>query len=86
MIYDINTIDELIDVLDGPSKAAELVSSSARYRIGTISPAGICNWKDRGYIPPSRHLPVLLELKRRGKTINPALLEMSQEDFDLLRA
>ena len=77
MVYDINTLDELIAALDGPVKGAQWAGAGA---------SAICNWRARGYVPPSRHLPLLIELKRRGKSINPALFELSEEDFDLLRA
>ena len=76
MMYDINTIDDLVDVLDGTSGAALWAD--------TKWPSAISNWKSRGYIPPSRHLPLLIELKRRGKTITPALLEISEEDMSFL--
>jgi hypothetical protein len=75
MQYDINTIDELITALSGTTKVAEWADTGL--------PA-ISNWKWRGYIPPSRHLQILIEVRRRGKTINPALFEIDQKDMDLL--
>lgn len=77
MRYDINTLDELIGALDGPSGAANWAASGE---------SAICNWKSRGYVPPSRHLRLLIEMKRRGRSINPELFDMTPEDFDLLRA
>lgn len=75
MMYDINSLDELIAELDGPSGAAGLFQSRD---------SAICNWRARGYVPPSRHLTILVELKKRGKTIDPAVLDRSKEDFDIL--
>lgn len=77
MTYDINTLDDLIAELDGPSKAAEVYYGSAR-------PQGICNWKRRGFLPPSRHLQTLIELTRRGRTVNPELLDHTEEDWRVL--
>jgi hypothetical protein len=76
MMYDINTIDELVQALNGPTCAAQWA--------GTKWPSAISNWVSRGYVPPSRQLRLLIEMKRRGKTINPALLELTQEDLDVL--
>ena len=75
MRYDINSLDELIAEFDGPSGAADWAGSRD---------SAICNWRSRGYVPPSRHLRLLIELKRRGKSIKPALLELTQEDLDVL--
>lgn len=77
MAYDINTLDDLIAELGGPSRASEVF-------YGETKPQGICNWKRRGFLPPSRHLPTILELRRRGMTINPEVLDYTEEDWRVL--
>lgn len=75
MKYDINSLDELIDALDGPAKAAEASSTS---------PQAVCNWRYKGYLPPSRHLDTLVLLRRLGKTINPAVMGRTEADWKAL--
>ena len=75
MRYDINSLDELIAAFGGPSKAADEYD---------ITPQAICDWRAKGYLPPSRHLQVILALKRRGKSCNPALFDCTDEDWRLL--
>jgi hypothetical protein len=75
MTYDINTLDELVQMFGGPKAAAEEYD---------ITPQAVCDWKAKGYLPPSRHLQVVLALKRRGKTCNPVLFDCSEEDWRLL--
>jgi hypothetical protein len=76
MKYDINTVADLIECLDGPEGAA------ARFK--ELSPQAICNWRLRGAIPPSRHMQVALLMKRLGKTIKPDVLGIDQGDWELL--
>lgn len=75
MTYDINTLDELIDALGGPSRAA------AQHE---ITPQAVCDWKAKGYLPPSRHMQVFLALKRIGKSADPDLFGCTEEDWRLL--
>jgi len=75
-MYDINTLEELIDEFDGPSGVAGL--------IGDARDSAICNWRARGYVPPSRHLTILIECRKRGLSINPAVLDHTPEDFEIL--
>ncbi len=75
MTYDINTIDQLIEALDGPSGAAGVVDTGD---------SAICNWRMRGYIPPSRHLRLLIAIRKLGLTINPALFDLTDEDLAVL--
>lgn len=76
MIYDINTLDELIDALDGPSRASG--------QFDELSPQAVCNWRAKGFVPPSRHLQVILVMRRLGKTINPKICDCTDEDWALL--
>ena len=75
MKYDINTLDDLIKALDGPTKAALQTD---------ISPSGVCNWRYKGYLPPSRHLDVVILLKKLGKTVNPSIFDRTEEDWRVL--
>jgi hypothetical protein len=75
MRYDINTLEELVDAFGGPKATAE------EYE---ITPQAVCDWKSKGFLPPSRHLQVILALKRRGKSVNPELFACSEDDWRLL--
>jgi len=75
MRYEITTIEQLIDELGGASKAAEWAGCGY---------TGIRNWMDRQYIPPSRHLRLILWLRARGKTFDPALFELTPRELALL--
>lgn len=75
MTYDINSIDELVDALEGNSGVADLINSGD---------AAVSNWKSRGYVPPSRHLTILIECKKRGLTLDPAVLDRTPGDFAIL--
>lgn len=74
MTYDINSIDELVDELGGPTKLAVAYG---------YTPANISNWSLRGYIPPSWHLRLYLELRARGLTAHPDLFELTDEQARL---
>jgi hypothetical protein len=76
MRYDINTLDELLDALDGPSGAAAALPE--------LSPQAVCNWRLRGFIPPSRHLQVCIVVRKLGKSANPALFDRTEDDWRLL--
>jgi len=75
MVHDINSIDELIDAFGGPCGAAQ--------RHG-ISPQAVCNWAMRGFVPPSRHVQVIVAVKRMGRSLNPGVLGISEDDARLL--
>lgn len=75
MSYDVNTIHELISAFGGPTVLGESLG---------LSPSAVCNWALRGYISPSWHLRLLVELKRRGLSANPDLFEATPEEFEVL--
>lgn len=75
MRYDIRTIAELIDSFGGPGELAKLLG---------ISDSAVCNWETRDFIPPSWHLRLLCELKLRKTTVDPALFEATEEQFEVL--
>lgn len=76
MMYDINNLDELIDALDGPSRAASTFEG--------LSPQAVCNWRMKGFVPPSRHVQVILALKRLGKSADPKIFDLTDDDWRLL--
>lgn len=75
MQYDVNTIDGLIEALGGPAQLGDALG---------IGAAAVCNWKARGWIPPSWHLRLLIELRALSLSVDPALLECSPEQFQVL--
>jgi hypothetical protein len=69
-MFDINSIEELIEALGGPSKLGSLLG---------IGDSAVCNWSARGFIPPSWHLRLSCELFEAGKTLNPEVFEITDE-------
>lgn len=60
-MYDIKTIDDLVDALGGDTAlAAEL---------GVSQPA-VANWKARGEIPGGWHMRLMAKLVARGLTVD----------------
>ena len=75
MTYDVDTIDDLISLFGGPTKLGQELG---------IGDNAICNWSARGFIPPSWHLRLYVDLRRLGKTANPELFEMPPESGRVL--
>lgn len=71
-MYDINTIDELVEELGGDTAVAR--------QFGITQPA-VANWKIRGNIGPGWHMRLYAELRGRHKTVNPNVFGMSEEEF-----
>ena len=71
-MYDINSIEELVDALGGDTVlAAEL---------GMSQPA-VANWKVRHQIATGWHMRLYAEVCKRGLTINPQVFGMTEEEF-----
>lgn len=68
--YDASTIEELIDLFGGTSKLADMLG---------LGDSAICNWVARGFIPPSWHMRLYVELVGMGKKAHPELFEMPSE-------
>ena len=66
---------EIISAFGGPTAMA---------RWAKVVPSAICNWAERG-IPPSWHLKLLIECRRRGFAIDPSALDIDGEDAAILR-
>ncbi len=78
MVYDINNLDDLIAALEGPSRAASTFEG--------LSPQAVCNWRMKGFVPPSRHLQVILVLKRLGKSADPKIFDLTEDEWRLLHS
>lgn len=71
MRYDINSIDDLVDELGG------------NVRIGSwlgISSEAVSMWKARRHIAPGWHLRLAAALRRRGRSVNPEVFGMTEEE------
>jgi hypothetical protein len=71
-MYDINSIDELVDALGGPKAIATWLG---------ISQAAVSLWKSRGHIPPGWHIRLYAAALRRGKSVNPAVFGIDPQDM-----
>jgi hypothetical protein len=74
-MYDIRTIDELVALLGGDTVVADWLG---------ISQGAVGNWKQRRFIPPGWHMRLLAETRRRGKTIDPEVFGMHENDWAAL--
>jgi hypothetical protein len=75
VMYEIDTIDGLITFLGGPSVVAAQLG---------ITQEAVSNWKIREYIPRGWHVKMIAECRRRGKTIDPQVFGMSDDDWAML--
>ena len=71
-MYDINSIDELVEELGGDTALA--------LKLGISQPA-VANWKIRQHIGPGWHMRLYAELTGRSRTVNPCVFGMSEEQF-----
>ncbi len=72
----VSTTTDLITALGGYTKLAAWA--------GYEDSRGIHNWVSRG-IPPSYHLRLTLEAKRRGITIDPSVFSLDGPDAEILK-
>lgn len=73
-MHDIETIDHLIKEMGGPTKLGAWLG---------ISQEAVSAFVHRG-IPTGWHVRLIAELKRRGRTINPDVFGISDEDARVL--
>ena len=71
-MYDINTIDELVEALGGDTKVGRWLG---------ISQPAVAAWKMRRHIPPGWHMRLWAELTRLGHSVNPEVFGMSERDL-----
>lgn len=74
-MYDLNSIDDIVQFLGGDTAVAEWLD---------ISQPAVGNWKVRGVIPPGWHTAILVKIKSGRKTVDPKLLGMTSDDFKIL--
>lgn len=67
----IETIDELVDFLDGPTAIGDWLG---------IRPSAVSNWSASGVIPSGWHLRLFLECLRRGVVPDPVLFGVTEEE------
>lgn len=68
-MYDITSIEDLINLLGGDTVLGE--------HLGISQPA-VANWKVRGQIGSGWHLRLYAEVRRRGMTIDPNVFGLSE--------
>lgn len=71
-MYDIGSIEALIDALGGPTVLGSALG---------ISQEAVSNWKARDQIGTCWHLRLIAMALREGLTINPAVFGMSEDDW-----
>lgn len=76
-MYDINTIEELIDELGGSSELARQLD---------LSQSAVAQWKVRGHISDGWHMRLFADVKRRGKSVAPEVFGMTEDEFAPLAA
>jgi hypothetical protein len=75
VMYEIDTIDGLIPFLGGPSAVAATLG---------ITQEAVSNWKIREYIPRGWHVTMIAACRRRGKSVDPQVFGMSDDDWAAL--
>lgn len=70
-MYDIQTIEQLIEALGGPVILGR--------KFG-ISQEAVSNWGSRGNIPGGWHVQLYAMAAREGLTIDPAIFKLTEED------
>jgi hypothetical protein len=70
-MYDICSIDELVDVLGGDTEVASWLG---------ISQPAVANWKVRGQIASGWHLRILARLKKEKRRADPAIFGLTEEE------
>lgn len=73
-MHDIETIEHLIEEMGGPTKMGAWLG---------ISQEAVSAFKVRG-VPPGWHVRILAEMRRRGKSLNPDVLGISDDDARVL--
>lgn len=75
MIYDIATIDALLDELGGNTVIGGWLG---------ITPEAVANWRAREHIPPGWHWKLAAAVQRKGKTIAPSVFGVDENDVPFL--
>lgn len=72
-MYDINSIEDLIALLDGPSELGAQLG---------ISQEAVSNWGARGCIPGGWHMRLCAMAFRKGRTVNPKVFDLTERDVE----
>lgn len=70
MAYDINTIDDLIEEMGGNTALGDWLD---------ITPEAVSNWKRRNAIATGWHLRLDMEMRKRGKSVNPSVFGLEPD-------
>jgi len=70
-MYEIRTIDELVEALGGDTVVAHWLG---------ISQPAVANWKVRGQIASGWHLRILARLKQERRLVDPALFGLTADE------
>lgn len=73
VMYDIKTIEQLVDVLGGP------VVLGGKFG---ITQEAVSNWSLRGNIPGGWHVQLYAMAARKSMTIDPAVFKLTESDVD----
>lgn len=73
LMYDINSIDELVEAFGGDTALANELD---------VSQPAVANWKARGHISSGWHLRLFAEVHRRGKTVAPHVFGLTEEELE----
>lgn len=71
VMYDIDTIDDLVDRLGGDTAVADWLG---------ISQPAVANWKARQCIGSGWHLRIYARVREMGLSINPAVFGLTEEE------
>ena len=72
-MYDINSIDQIITELGGPSELGEHLG---------ITQEAVSNWSARGAIPRGWHLQLFAMVIGRGLSISPTVFNLSEQEAE----
>lgn len=67
----LRTVRDVVDLFEGPTELA---------RWASIKTSAVCNWVDRGEIPPGWHLRLAIEANRRGATIHHTVFGLTDDE------
>lgn len=71
--YDVNSIEQLVEVLGGPTVLGEEFG---------ITQEAVSNWGTRVNIPGSWHLQLLAMVSRKRLTVNPKVFNLTEKQME----
>jgi hypothetical protein len=73
----LRTIEGVVEFFGGPTELAKWAG---------IKTSAVCNWTERGEIPPGWHIRLAIEVTRRGGKIHPSVFGLSDDEASDLPA